>query len=63
MEITEAIIYAIAIAGSILFTRWVFGIQTIVSELNSQRLLLQKIAEKLGVDKDDIDFAIGKKKK
>jgi hypothetical protein len=28
--------------------------------MNSQRLLLQKMAEKAGVSKEEIDFAIGK---
>ena len=44
----------------IIFIRRILGLDVIIKELQSQRFLLQKMAEKAGVSKDDIDFAVGK---
>ena len=54
-----SIVYLVVV---IIIALWVLKtMNNIVSELNKSCLLQQKIAEKLGVAPDDIDFAIGKK--
>ncbi|TWP23099.1 hypothetical protein ETU08_00245 [Apibacter muscae] len=46
----------------ICITRWVFGISSIIKQSENQTKLLEKIAEKQGVTKEEINEIIGCKK-
>ncbi len=54
MDITTIAIAAAFFIAGVFITRWIFSIKSIVNTLDDQRLILLRIAEKIGVNEVDL---------